>query len=231
MDSKNETLRQSSSFDRSKEQRHSVLQTAQAFKSLIDSTSLDETNVKNQFQTLSSLVYVRRSLRELVDKTKFKKVKLTLVEDDMFGWPRLRVQAFVSGNCVSELSVGGQSRREGVILYFKESHKGVTFELTSKQIEDRDFAERTLRGLVRVFFESVKSVLSDKESMEKKVVDALQEVVSQDQLKQSKESDLLKDFPDLFNEIKEKKVSRKNESSDPNIFVGEDFDFFSDEKK
>ncbi len=236
MDSKLEQEQKScdtSSATYSEGQRNSILQTAQAFKSLIDSPGLDkeqEGEVQNQFSVLSSLVFIRRSLREVVEKTKFRKVNLVLIEDDAFGWARMRVQAEVGGTSVCELSVGGQSRREGVILYFKESAKNTKFELTEAQIRDKDFIDKTLRALLRVFFESVKRIVSEKESIEHKVANVLQ-AISDDTLQpqggeagaESSSQNLAS--VDLFSDEVQKK---KKEESSENLL--EDLDFFVDEQ-
>jgi hypothetical protein len=214
-------------------ERNSILQTAQAFKSLIDSTGVDEQEhegeVQSRFSVLSALVHVRSSLRELVEKTKFRKVALVMVEDDAFGWPRMRVRAEAGGNSLCELSVGGQSRREGAVLYFKESDGGTKAELKELEISDREITDKTLRALVRTFFESVKRIVSEKESIEKRVANVLQ-VLSDDglesQVAEHNTESLAEELGsvDLFSETDSTK--KKVKEADALI---DDFDFFSEE--
>jgi hypothetical protein len=212
----------------------SILQTAQAFKSQIDTRSSKdekEEGVESQFLVLTALVYVRRSLRELSSKAKFNKVSLSLVEDDAYGWPRMRLVAFVGGTEVCELTVGAQTRRDGAVVYFKESAQGNTIELLESQIVDRDFTDRTLRTLVRSFFESVKKIVSEKESIEKKVASVLQ-VLSDDGMNSSEQgmSGVASDAPtieqaDVFDAPEEQKKSRSSQEEDG---FGE-YDFFSED--
>jgi hypothetical protein len=213
---------------------NSILQTAQAFKSQIDSRSSREEKgegVESQFLILTALVYVRRSLRELNSKAKFNKVSLRLIEDDAYGWPRMRLVATVGGNDVCELTVGAQTRRDGAVVYFKESAQGNTVELLESQIIDQDFTDRTLRALVRTFFESVKKIVSEKESIEKKVASVLQ-VLSDGGMNSSSQdmSGTVSDAPaieqaDVFDAPDEKKKSKSTHEDDS----FDDYDFFSED--
>lgn len=221
--------------------KNTILQTAEAFKAIIDNQSLSNSdsnplevnifkkdNSKSKiYKALSVLVYGRKTLREITLTTKFKDVSISLIEDDCFGWPRFVLRAEMNQRNLTELTIGAQSRRDGITIFFKENCKDTLVELNYTQYEDIVEFEKSLRSIVRIFFESVSIKLRELNSIDKCVAEALDFIqedlsINKDIMLSSKNNYTNNDSRILD----EKNNSIKNEyDQDLNL---DSYDFFND---
>jgi hypothetical protein len=154
------------------------LKTARAYQVKIDK-KLAQKEASSCFppelrSVLSPLVPIRKVFRDLHRETSIAKVHFSLREDDEYGWPRVQLSCFADDVVIAELTVGAQDRRQGAVIYMRESASGVVKELQEAEYENKELTDRSLRVLIRAFFESIQKNLSDGDSIEKKVAQALQ---------------------------------------------------------
>jgi len=157
-----------------------ILRTVKAFESQIEEVSNAPVGDENRlpfgdlYVPLRALLQLRGSLRKVVSETSFKRVVLTLVEDDASGWPRLKLTARMGDSLINELTIGASDRRNGPVIIFKEALSESPIEIEESEYIDPVLCDRKLRGLIRSFFEAIKVKISETNSIQQKVASVLQ---------------------------------------------------------
>lgn len=217
-----------------------IIRTVKAFESQIeDSTNATVTQegrppLGDLYVPLRALLQLRGSLRKVVSETSFKRVALTLVEDDASGWPRLKLAAKMGDSIINELTIGASDRRNGPVIVFKEALTESPIELEESEYLDPVLCDRKLRALIRSFFEAVKLKISETNSIQQKVASVLQMLPEESVSGFAKEKKLdigsseEFDVVDVFEEEAIAKSSPAGSDSREDSIEIEDIDFFGE---
>lgn len=210
----------------------SFLKTARAYQVKIDK-KLAHNEVSSRFppeirSVLNPLVHIRKVFRDLHRETSIAKVSFSLREDDAFGWPRVQLSCLADDEVIAELTVGAQDRRQGAVIFMKESSSGLLKELQEAEYQNKELTDRSLRVLIRAFFESIQKNISEGDSIEKKVAQALQILPEEGMKKEGiREEDLSKEKSD--DSYLEKPTNKQaSKDSEENIDLSE-IDLFLDD--
>ncbi|HMO18295.1 MAG TPA: hypothetical protein PKA63_13665 [Oligoflexia bacterium] len=214
-----------------------ILRTVKAFESQIEGLARAESDeslnpLGEAFETFKAIAFLRISLRKVLKETSFKRVVLSLVEDDAYGWPRLKLIAGSGDSIINELVVSAQDRRNGPVIVFNESSASLSIELEESDFKNPELCDRTLRSMLRSFFESVKLKISESNSIQQKVASVLQMLPEESVSGYAKEMNL--DIEDKVDDVaadicEEKKVAKTVEPDDPSLVDDdlENMDFFN----